>query len=228
MVRIRLYAERSTREWESREKGRTKHVLSHGPDLEADTSDGGKALGGLEVLEIGRVGDSLGSPDALVGGVVDERGGPLASVRGVGDKGSEKQEEREGRGKGGWGKWRGRGRGGVSERMSLRSKGSTRLDRTVQWKKHVLRPRTAARSLLAERVRNRRSDPVSILLVVPLLRLLGIGVGDHLGLVGEPTFRDGGLLVDNHGRSILVPVSRLAVAVEKRTKKKETKATSER
>ena len=54
-------------------------------------------------------------------------------------------------------------------------------------------PIAATRRLLALGVGNRRGDPVTILLVIPLLGLLGVGVGDNSKLVVKPTLGFGSL-----------------------------------
>jgi hypothetical protein len=62
---------------------------------------------------------------------------------------------------------------------------------------------------LASGVGNHVRNPVSVLLVVPLLGLLGLGIGDDLGLVDEPVLRHGSGFVDDRSRSSFVPVVRL-------------------
>lgn len=54
-------------------------VLSHGPELDTDTTDLRESLNGDLVLKEARVGDLTGRPLALVCGVVDERSSPLAT-----------------------------------------------------------------------------------------------------------------------------------------------------
>lgn len=65
---------------------RTEKVVRHGPKLKSDALDRVETLGDLLVLEEGRVGDLVGSPDTLIGRVGDQRCGPDASVGGVGDQ----------------------------------------------------------------------------------------------------------------------------------------------
>lgn len=67
-------------------------------------------------------------------------------------------------------------------------------------------PGTTARDFLTLGVRNLRGDPVTILLVIPVLGLLGLRVRDSGGLVLEPVVRLGGSLVNNLEWSVLVPV----------------------
>lgn len=58
-------------------------VLGHSPEFDTDAANLGERLDGSLVLEVGGVGDLAGSPFALVGRVVDERGGPLATPFGI-------------------------------------------------------------------------------------------------------------------------------------------------
>src|SRR5690554_1870801 len=74
---------------------------------------------------------------------------------------------------------------------------------------HGLGPWTTARDVIALRVGNGGWDPVSVLLVIPVLGLLGVGVRDGGGLVLEPVLRHSCFLVDNLIGSVLVPVLRL-------------------
>jgi hypothetical protein len=67
-------------------------------------------------------------------------------------------------------------------------------------------PLAAARSLVALGVANHRSNPLTILLVIPLLRLLRVGIRDLLGLVVEPALGLRRLLVGDLVGSVLVPV----------------------
>ena len=72
-----------------------------------------------------------------------------------------------------------------------------------------LLPLAAPRSINALGVGDSRSDPVTILLVIPLLRFLGVGVRDSQGFVIEPTLRLDGILINDLVRGVLVPVGRL-------------------
>lgn len=132
-----------------------KDILLHGPDLVADGTNGLK-VGGVLVLEVVGVLDLAGSPDALVGRVVNVRSRPLALVVGV--------------------------------------------------LNHGLGPGATARNISALGVGDSGGDPVTILLIIPILGLLGLGVGDGEGLIDEPVSRLSGILIDNLVRGILIPV----------------------
>lgn len=54
-----------------------------------------------------------------------------------------------------------------------------------------------------------RSEPVTILLVIPVFGLLGLRIGDGQWLILQPVFRLSGFLVDNLIGSLLIPVFRL-------------------
>ena len=132
----------SSDKYERKKRQLTKHILSHGPDLESDASDGGESLRGLEILEVIRVGDLLRSPDSLVLGVVDERSRPLALVLGVGDQ----RPDEGGKGR----------REEVSSSSNERAKKWTEKDG-----KGALRPRSTPRGILTSRVGDGRGDPVT-------------------------------------------------------------------
>jgi hypothetical protein len=119
------------------------------------STDGLKVRWGL-VLEVVGVLDLAGSPDALVGRVVNELRSPLALV------------------------------------------GRVLLHRRL--------PFTAARGFLALGVGDCGCDPVTVLLVIPVLRLLSLGVGDSSGLILEPVLGLGSLLVNNLEWRVLIPV----------------------
>jgi len=67
-------------------------------------------------------------------------------------------------------------------------------------------PLAATCRFVALGVWNLGGDPISILLVIPILGLLGLWVGNHGGLVNQPVFGLLGLLVHNLVWRILVPV----------------------
>jgi hypothetical protein len=85
-------------------------------------------------------------------------------------------------------------------------------------------PLAAARSLIALGIGNSRSDPVTIFIIIPLLRLLSVWIGgvsrrqtqhtgkshtrirDSGGFIIKPTFRLLGLLIDDLIGLILIPV----------------------
>ena len=71
---------------------------------------------------------------------------------------------------------------------------------------HGLSPGAATRNLEALGVGNGRGDPVTVLLVIPVLRLLGLRVGNGLQLINEPVLGHGSLLIDNLVGRILIPV----------------------
>lgn len=70
----------------------------------------------------------------------------------------------------------------------------------------VPRPRATSGSRFALGVLYGWRDPVTILLVIPLLRLLSLGVGNKLRLVLEPVIGFNGILIRDGVRSIFVPV----------------------
>lgn len=70
-------------------------------------------------------------------------------------------------------------------------------------------PRAASRNLVTLGVGDSGGDPVTILLVVPILRLLGLGVGDDGRLLVKPVLGLLSLLVNNLVGRILIPVLRL-------------------
>jgi hypothetical protein len=70
-------------------------------------------------------------------------------------------------------------------------------------------PRTTSRGFLALGVRNLRWDPIAIFFVIPILRLLGLGVRNCGWLVVQPVGGLLGLIIDNLERRILIPVFRL-------------------
>ena len=72
-----------------------------------------------------------------------------------------------------------------------------------------LRPGAAAGNVIALGVRNHGWEKVAILLIIPVLRLLGVRIGDLQRLVLKPILRHSSVLVNNIDRSILVPVLRL-------------------
>jgi hypothetical protein len=122
-------------------------------------STNGLKVGRGLVLKIVGVLDLARSPDTLVCGVVNERGGPLALVFGV--------------------------------------------------LLHGRLPLAATRNLVTLGVGNSRWDPVTILLIIPIFRLLSLWVGNGGGLVLEPILRLGSFLIDNLERRLLIPVFRL-------------------
>jgi hypothetical protein len=67
-------------------------------------------------------------------------------------------------------------------------------------------PFATARGFLALGVGDRWWDPVTILLVIPILGLLGLRVRDSGRLILEPVFGLGSLLVNNLEWCILIPV----------------------
>lgn len=71
---------------------------------------------------------------------------------------------------------------------------------------HGASPLAAARGIGALGVGDSGRDPVTILLVIPVLGLLGLGVGDAGGLVLQPVSGLLSLLVQNLERSLLIPV----------------------
>lgn len=71
---------------------------------------------------------------------------------------------------------------------------------------HRRLPLAATRDFIALGVGNGRRNPVTVLLVIPVLRLLGLGVRNSGGLILKPVFRLGSLLIDNLKWRVLVPV----------------------
>lgn len=86
------------------------------------------------------------------------------------------------------------------------NQGSRPLALVVRVLLHGGRPRTTSGGILALGVGNSGRNPVAILLIIPVLGLLGLGVGDASGLVLKPVLGNGSLLVDNLEGSLLVPV----------------------
>jgi hypothetical protein len=76
----------------------------------------------------------------------------------------------------------------------------------LQWP----RPLATPRGISALGVGNSWSDPVTILLVVPLLGFLRVGIRDSLRFVIEPSFGLDGILVNDLVRSVFIPVVRLS------------------
>ena len=72
-----------------------------------------------------------------------------------------------------------------------------------------LLPFTAPSSVGTLGVRNGRSDPVTILLVIPFLGFLGVGVGDRQRFVIEPALGLDGILINDLIRSIFIPIGGL-------------------
>lgn len=70
-------------------------------------------------------------------------------------------------------------------------------------------PRTASRSRFTLGVLYGWRDPVTILLIIPLLGLLSLWVGNELGFVLEPVLGFNGILIRDGVRCIFVPVVRL-------------------
>lgn len=125
----------------------------------ATHSSNGLKVGGVLVLIVVGVLDLAGSPDTLVGGVVNEGGRPLALVVRV-----------------------------LDQRLG---------------------PGATAGDIVTLGVGDGGGNPVTILLVIPVLGLLSLGVGNNRGLIDKPVLRLSGLLVDNLERRILIPVLRL-------------------
>ena len=71
---------------------------------------------------------------------------------------------------------------------------------------HRRLPLAAARDFVTLGVRNRRRDPVAVLLIVPIFGLLSLWVRNGGGFVLKPVLGLGGLLVNNLERRVLVPV----------------------
>ena len=71
---------------------------------------------------------------------------------------------------------------------------------------HGLSPGATARNLSTLGVGNGGSDPVTILLIIPVLGLLGLGIRNGQGLVNKPVLRLGSLLINNLKGSLLIPV----------------------
>ena len=74
---------------------------------------------------------------------------------------------------------------------------------------HGLSPRATTGDLGALGVGDSWGNPVTILLIVPVLWLLSLGIGNGGGLVLEPVLGLGGLLVHNFVGGVLIPVLRL-------------------
>ena len=71
---------------------------------------------------------------------------------------------------------------------------------------HRRRPGTASRDLVALGVGDSGRDPVTILLIIPVLRLLGLRVRNAGGFILKPVIRNGGILIDDLEGSFLIPV----------------------
>ena len=71
---------------------------------------------------------------------------------------------------------------------------------------HRRRPGATSRDLVALRVGDSGRDPVTILLIIPVLRLLGLRVRNAGGFILKPVIRNGGILVDDLEGSFLIPV----------------------
>lgn len=74
---------------------------------------------------------------------------------------------------------------------------------------HGLGPGAASRNIVALGVGNGRRDPVTILLIIPVLRLLSLGVRNGERLIDEPVLGHSSLLIDNLEGRILIPILRL-------------------
>ena len=72
-----------------------------------------------------------------------------------------------------------------------------------------LRPPSASGCLCAHGVLDQGRLPLPVHLLVPVVGLLGLGVGDHLGLVLKPTVGHASAGVHDGAGFILVPVVRL-------------------
>lgn len=72
--------------------------------------------------------------------------------------------------------------------------------------KRVPLPFTASGSLVTLGVTNRGGDPVTVLLIIPLIRFLCVRVWSGLRLVIEPALRLLGLFVGNFIGSIFIPI----------------------
>ena len=119
------------------------------------STNGLQVSGGL-VLKVGGVGNLARRPGTLVGGVVNQRSGPLALVLGV--------------------------------------------------LLHRRRPGTTSRDLVALGVGDSWRDPVTVFLIIPILRLLGLGVRNAGGFILKPVIRNGGILIHDLEGSFLIPV----------------------
>ncbi len=73
---------------------------------------------------------------------------------------------------------------------------------------HRRLPLAAARGLLAFGIGHGGRNPVTILVVVPVLGLLGFGIRDHGRLVIEPVIRLLGVFIHDLVRRIFVPIVR--------------------
>lgn len=74
---------------------------------------------------------------------------------------------------------------------------------------HGLRPRATARHIGTLRVGDGGRNPVTILLVIPVLGFLSLGVRNREGLVNKPILGLLSLLINDLEGSILVPIIRL-------------------
>lgn len=74
---------------------------------------------------------------------------------------------------------------------------------------HGSRPFTTPGDFLTLGVGNGRGDPVTILLIIPVLGLFSFGVRNADRFILEPVFGLGGLLIHNLVRGILIPIIRL-------------------
>ena len=74
---------------------------------------------------------------------------------------------------------------------------------------HRRLPFAAARNFVTLGVGDRRRNPVTIFLIIPILGLLSLRVGNGLGLVFKPVFGLRGFFVNDLEGCILVPVVRL-------------------
>ena len=71
-------------------------------------------------------------------------------------------------------------------------------------------PLAAPRSISALGVWNSRSNPITVLLIIPFLGLHRVWIRDGLGFIIEPTLGLDGILVNNLVGSIIIPVVRLS------------------
>ena len=70
-------------------------------------------------------------------------------------------------------------------------------------------PLTTSGSVGTLGVSNGWANPVTVLVIIPLLGLFRVGVRDILRFVVEPTLRLDGILINNFVGSVFIPVSRL-------------------